>query len=57
MARLSPRMGILFRFLLVAYGGQRTFRNERRVDERSVVRGRAPAHTRNIEMCMRYLCV
>ena len=34
MARLSPRMGILFRFFTVAYGGQRTFRNERRVDER-----------------------
>ena len=62
MARLSPRMGILFRFLLVAYGGQRTFsfRNERRVDERSVVRGGATTHTRNIEnvyeifLCMRY---
>ena len=28
MARLSPRMGILFRFFTVAYGGQRTFRNK-----------------------------
>ena len=36
------------------------FRNERRVDERSVVRGGATTHTRNIEnvyeifLCMRY---
>ena len=29
MARLSPRMGILFRFFAVAYSGQRTFKNER----------------------------
>ena len=46
MARLSPRMGILFRFFTVAYGGQQTFRNKRRVDGGVVVvRGGATAHS------------
>ena len=67
MARLSPRMWVyyfvflLWRIVDNEHVQERTI--ERRVDERSVVRGGATAHTRNIEnvyeifLCMRYFCV